>query len=204
LENIKKNDIVNIIIDGMNHEGQGVGRVNGLTVFVEGAMLHEKVEAKVVKLAKSYAVGKLLNIIEPSEGRVEPLCPSSKRCGGCSLQHMDYTHQLKFKTNLVRDSIKRIGKLENIMVYETIGMVLPSQYRNKAQYPVGCNTEDTPILGFYAKRTHEIIDTPNCMIQDKRSDRVRECIRDFIHTYKVSTYDEETGLDTTCYIPRWV
>ncbi len=189
---VEKNKSYVIDITGMTHEGQGVGRVEGFTVFVDGALEDEQVEVKVVKVNKNFGFGKLMGILKPSGSRAEPFCEAFKRCGGCSLQHLDYQGQLYYKTRLVKESLKRIGKLENIIVQDTIGMKEPVNYRNKAQFPVALGN-GTVITGFYAKRTHEVIDSVECGIQDKASDRMRKIIRKFIEEKKISVYDEATG-----------
>ncbi|RXE58529.1 23S rRNA (uracil(1939)-C(5))-methyltransferase RlmD [Acetivibrio mesophilus] len=189
---VKKNEVHTIDITGMTHEGQGVGRIDNFTVFVDGPIEGEKVEIKIIKVNKSYAVGKLLKVLEPSGDRTEPFCPSYKRCGGCSLQHMNYEAGLKFKTNLVRENIRRIGGLEDVVVHDAIGMEQPLNYRNKAQYPVG-RYKDEVRAGFYAKKSHEIIDCLTCGIQNSVSDRVRAIVREFIMENGVTTYDEIKG-----------
>ena len=189
---IKKNNDYSLDITGMTHEGQGVGRIDGYPVFIDGALEGETVETKLIKVNKSYGVGKLLRIIKPSPSRTTPFCGAYKRCGGCSLQHMSYEAQLKFKTDTVRENIKRIGKLEDATVHETIGMKNALNYRNKAQFPVG-TVKDEPIIGFYAKRSHEIINSTDCGIQSEVSDKARAVVREFVIENKISTYDETTG-----------
>jgi len=189
---VKKNEVYTIDITGMTHEGQGVGRIDNFTVFVDGPIEGEKVEIKIIKVKTSYAIGKLLKVLEPSAARTEPFCPSYKRCGGCSLQHMNYEAGLKFKTDIVRENIRRIGGLEGVVVHDAIGMEQPLNYRNKAQYPVG-RYKDGVRAGFYAKKTHEIIDCSTCGIQHSVSDRVRDIAREFIEENGISTYDEITG-----------
>lgn len=189
---IRKNSNYIIDITGMTHDGQGVGRIEGFTVFADGALEGEQVEIKVIKLNKTYAVGKLLHILKPSAGRVDPFCGAYTRCGGCSLQHLDYNSQLLFKTNMVRESIKRIGKLEDVTVHDTIGMQSPKNYRNKAQYPVSI-VNGTVVAGFYARRSHDVIDSSECGIQDKAGNDVRIIVREFINDFKITVYDENTG-----------
>jgi len=172
LDLVKKNEVYTIDITGMTHEGQGVGRIDNFTVFVDGPVEGEKVEIKIIKVKKSYAI-----VLEPSSDRTEPFCPSYKRCGGCSLQHMNYEASLRFKTNVVRESIRRIGGLENVVVHDTVGMEQPVNYRNKAQYPIG-RYKDGIRAGFYAKRSHEIIDCATCTIQHSVSDRVRAVVKE--------------------------
>jgi 23S rRNA (uracil1939-C5)-methyltransferase len=191
LNDIKKNKDYTVEIAGMTHEGQGVGRIDNFTIFVDGAITGELVEIKLIKVTKSYGVGKLLNILRPSADRVEPFCSSYKRCGGCSLQHMDYNAQLKYKTNLVRETIKRIGKLGNVLVHDTIGMQEAFNYRNKAQYPVAAINSEV-VIGFYAKRSHDVVHSDECRVQDELSDRVRNIVKGFILENKISVYDETT------------
>lgn len=189
---VEKNRIYIINITGQTHEGMGVGKIEGYTVFVEGAISGEIVRTKIVKVLKKYSYGKLLEVIEPSPYRVEPPCPIVRRCGGCQIQHMSYEGQLDYKTRLVKDAVERIGGLKDVMVHRTIGMENPWYYRNKAQFPVGMKDGKVHI-GFYASRSHEIIDTDLCMIQDKINDEVLEIIRSFIKEYSISIYDENTG-----------
>ncbi len=189
---IEKNKNYVIDISGMTHEAQGVGRLEGLAVFVDGVLEGERVEVKIIKLTKSYAVGKLVKLIEPSPHRIEPFCGAYRRCGGCNLQHMDYRAQLDFKAGLVRDSLKRIGGLTDIVVHDTIGMQHPYQYRNKAQYPVAV-IDGSVITGFFAPRSHEVIESDECGIQDAGSDQIREIISEFLTSHEIPAYNEKTG-----------
>lgn len=190
--NKNENYIVDII--GMSHEGSGIAKIDGFAIFINGAILGEKIEVKIVKVNKNYAFGKLINIIKSSENRIEPLCDNSKRCGGCNLQHMSYQEQLNFKTQKVKDTIERIGKI-NTVIHNTIGMDKPLRYRNKAQYPVGMINNNI-VLGFYAERSHEIIDTKKCIIQNEKSEEISNIVKEFISENKISVYDEvkNTGL----------
>lgn len=133
---IEKNKDYIIDITGIGHEGEGVGKLNNFTIFVQGALIGETVKVKIVKVAKSYAHGKLLEVIKPSEHRREPVCSIYKRCGGCQMQHMSYEMQLQFKTQRVKEVIERIGKLKDVIVHPAIGMKEPYRYRNKVQLPV--------------------------------------------------------------------
>ncbi len=189
---VKKNEIYIINIKGMTHEGQGVGKVDGFTVFVDGPVEGEKVEVKIIKVGKSFAAGKMVKILEPSPHRTKPVCGIYKRCGGCSLQHMSYEAGLEFKTRLVSDSIRRIGKIDDVVIHNTIGMKKPMNYRNKAQYPVGRQGNELK-AGFYARRSHDIIDCVDCMIQDEVSGKIRSIVKDFIIDNDISVYDESTG-----------
>ncbi|MEA4849276.1 MAG: 23S rRNA (uracil(1939)-C(5))-methyltransferase RlmD [Clostridiaceae bacterium] len=186
-----KNRNYTVDISGLTSEGMGVARIEGFTVFVEGALTAEQAEIRIVKVLKNYAFGKLLRILKASPYRVEPSCGVVKRCGGCQLQHMSYEAQLQYKTQQVRDAMERIGGFKDVTVYDAIGMDNPWRYRNKAQFPVGMDGDVA--IGFYANRSHEIIDTPQCSIQDTVNDDVVQTIRDFIKKYDISVYDEETG-----------
>lgn len=189
---VKKNEIYKIEISGMTHEGQGVGRIDNFTVFVDGPIKGEEVEIKIIKVNKNYAVGKLLKVIKASADRVEPECKVYNRCGGCSLQHMSTQAALRFKTELVTENIRRIGKLQDVIVHDTIGMQKPLNYRNKAQYPVG-RLNDELRVGFYAKKSHDIIDSPVCMIQHSVSDKAKLIVKGFLEENKISSYDEASG-----------
>lgn len=189
---VEKNKDYKIEISGMGHNGEGVGKIDGFTVFVPGAITGELIEAKIVKLEKSYAIGKILNIIKTCEHRIESICPIYKKCGGCNIQHLSYEGQLDFKRQRVIDALTRIGKLEDITVNKVIGMDNPYRYRNKVQLPVGEMNGNIQI-GFYAPRTHDIIDMDTCYIQDEVADKIIRLIREWIKEYKIPVYNEETG-----------
>jgi len=188
---VEKNKNYIVDISGLTSEGLGVARVEGFTVFVEGALPKERAEIRIVKVLKNYAFGKLLKTIAASTERIEPLCSVVKRCGGCQLQHMSYGEQLQYKTRQVMDAIERIGGLRDITIHNTIGMDNPWRYRNKAQFPVRMDGDVK--IGFYANRSHEIIDIPQCAIQDVVNDSVICTVREFIKKCNVSVYDENTG-----------
>lgn len=190
---VKKDSVYTLEITGMNHQGQGVARFDNFTVFIDGAILGEKVEVRIDNVKKTYAVGNLIKIINPSPNRINPACPVFPNCGGCSLQHLSYKAQLNFKTDLVRQSIKRIGRIGDAVIHETIGMENAMNYRNKVQYPVGCCKDGQLALGFYERNTHEIIDSPSCMIQDETGCKVKRIVKDFIHENRISVYNESTG-----------
>lgn len=199
MASIIKDKNYTIEITGMNHEGQGVGRVDNFAVFVDGAIIGETAAVKIAILKKSYAVGKLIRIIKPSPNRITPFCPVYEKCGGCSLQHMSYKAQLDFKTDLVSENIKRIAKLDDVIIHGTLGMEKAQYYRNKAQYPVGL-VNGKPSIGFYAGRSHDIIDNTACGIQHGISDKVKEIAREFILETGVSAYSEQTGMGLVRHI----
>ena len=189
---VEKNQDYVIDITGMGFEGEGVGRIEDYTVFIQGALLGEKVKVKMVKANKNFGFGRLLEVIEPAVNREEPSCSIYKRCGGCQLQHLSYEGQLEFKTQRVWDVISRIGKLENVAIHPTIGMENPHRYRNKVQLPVGVNSGEVQV-GFYAPRSHEIIPMDSCGIQDETADKVVALTKEWIKKYKVDTYNEESN-----------
>lgn len=187
---VKKNEDYMITIDNMGYEGEGVGKIDGFTVFVAGAIVGEKVLIKIVKISKNFAFGKLLEIIEKSSSRIEPVCSIYKSCGGCNLQHIDYATQLDFKTNRVIQVINRIGKLEKVIVHPTLGMESPYNYRNKVQLP-SSNKNGEVKIGFYAARSHDIINMENCYIQDSVADIVVKLTRQWIKEFNIQCYNEE-------------
>ncbi|MBX4263591.1 23S rRNA (uracil(1939)-C(5))-methyltransferase RlmD [Clostridium estertheticum] len=187
---VKKNEDYIITIDNMGYEGEGVGKIDGFTVFVAGAIVGEKVLIKIVKISKNFGFGKLLEIIEKSISRIEPVCDIYKSCGGCNLQHIDYAAQLDFKTNRVNQVINRIGKLEKVIVHPTLGMESPYNYRNKVQLPAS-NKNGEVKIGFYAARSHDIINMENCYIQDSVADIVVKLTRKWIKEFNIQCYNEE-------------
>lgn len=189
---VEKNKDYEVEVIGLDHEGAGVGRVDNFTVFVKDALPGEKVMAKIIKVSKNYAVGKLIDILKPSVERTEPVCSIYKRCGGCQLMHTSYREQLNLKTKRVRETIRRIGKIEDFIIHPTLGMDNPYKYRNKVQLPVG-KSKGRVQIGFFAPRSHDIIDMDTCHIQDEVADRVVELTRRWIEEYNIPVYDETSG-----------
>ncbi|QNU66559.1 23S rRNA (uracil(1939)-C(5))-methyltransferase RlmD [Ruminiclostridium herbifermentans] len=189
---LSKNKIYTIEITGLTHEGQGVGKLDGFVVFVNGTLIGEIVDIKIIKQTKSYAVGSVVRIQKSSDKRIEPFCPAFDKCGGCSIQHMSYDAQLEFKTDNVRQNLRRIGGLDNVQVNNTIGMEHPFQYRNKVQYPVGTCGSDV-VVGFYEKGSHNIVESKECNIQPPESNEIRDIVRDFFKTNGITIYNEKTG-----------
>ncbi|NLN47824.1 MAG: 23S rRNA (uracil(1939)-C(5))-methyltransferase RlmD [Clostridiales bacterium] len=189
---IKKNQEYIIEAIDLTHDGLGVGKIGGFTVFVKGAIPDETAKARITKVLKNYSYGRLLEIIKPSIYRIEPVCPVFDKCGGCQLQHISYEGQLDFKTKIVKDALERIGGFTDVKINEAMGMNMPWNYRNKAQYPVGMKNGVLSI-GFYTERSHEIVNVENCLIQGKENDRIIKIIREFIKNHNISIYDEATG-----------
>ncbi|WPC41620.1 23S rRNA (uracil(1939)-C(5))-methyltransferase RlmD [Clostridium sp. JS66] len=198
---INKNEEYDMNITGMGYEGEGVGKINDFTVFVPGALLNERVKVKIVKVNKNFAFAKLVEVIEASEHRTEPVCSIYKRCGGCQLQHYSYQAQLDFKKQRVKDCIERIGKLKisELILHDTIGMNDPYRYRNKVQLPVGEKSGEVNI-GFYAQRTHEIINMDTCNIQHEAADEVLKLIKSWMKKYNIKPYNEQLHTGTIRHI----
>ena len=190
---LEKNDIVRLTISDIGTDGEGIGKVDGYTLFVKDAVIGDTITARVIKLKKNYGYGRLMEVIEPSKDRVEPVCPVARQCGGCQIQQMSYDAQLDFKRKLVEGNLRRIGGFPDINVLPVIGMDEPYHYRNKAQYPVGRDKDGNVVIGFYAGRTHCIIDNQDCAIGARENVKILTAIRDYINENKVSVYDENTG-----------
>ena len=191
-----KNENYQVLIEDMGNDGEGIGHVQGMTVFVKDAVVGDLAEVKIVKVKKNIAYGRLMKLITPSPYRVEPVCDKAKRCGGCTMQQVSYEQQLEYKWNKVKNCLQRIGKMENvdaIMEKPAYGMDDPFHYRNKAQFPVGRDKNGDVVIGFYAGRSHDIIDTESCAIGAPVNDQIVAIVRSFIEDNHISTYDEETG-----------
>jgi len=193
----EKNQVLTVEITDMGTDGEGIGKIDGYTLFIKDAVIGDTVEAKIMKAKKNYAYAKLEKVITPSLFRVEPKCAFAKSCGGCQLQAMSYEKQLEFKHNKVKNNLIRIGGfdasfLEGIME-EPVGMDVPFFYRNKAQFPFGYDKEGNIITGFYAGRTHSIIANTDCALGTVENKVILEEILDFMRTEKVSAYRETEG-----------
>ena len=189
---IERNKNYDIEIENIGSNGEGIGRIEGLTVFVENGVPGDKLRIQIDLLKKNYAIGRIVEIINPSPSRITPQCPLASQCGGCQLQHVDYAAQLDIKTNMVKAAIKRIGKLENVLIHNTIGMEDPKQYRNKAQFPVSV-MDGEALVGFYKKGSHEIVDVNSCPIQHPINDKIISTVKEYMTTYKITAYNEGTG-----------
>ena len=194
MENIpvekNKEYIVDIIDNGF--EGEGITKIDGYTIFINGAIKGEKCKIIIVKVTKSHAYGKIIEIMEKSKHRVEADCTTYKRCGGCNLRHIEYNKTLEMKRDVVQNLVNKA--LENkITVNDTIGMEKPYYYRNKAQYPFGIDKNGDKVFGIYAKRTHEIIEIDDCKIQNPISEKMAREVLEFVRENNISIYNEETG-----------
>ena len=193
---IRKNDEFILEIEDMGVNGEGIGHVDGLALFVKDALIGDTVRVKVMKMQKNYGFARLLEVIAPSADRIAPLCPVARSCGGCQIQEMNYPAQLKFKAKKVKENLERIGKLdfnaENAPeFYDCIGMDVPWNYRNKAQFPIGRNKEGKIIAGFYAGRTHSIIECEDCAIGIKENKDILRMVIAHMEKWKIEPYREE-------------
>ena len=191
---MEKNQDFEVNIMDMGYEGEGITKIDGYTTFIKGAIKGEKVKIKMVKANKNYGFGKLLEVLVRSESRENPICASFQRCGGCSLQHMTYEAQLDYKTEMVRNTLKKSLGYEPL-VNNIIGMGIPYHYRNKAQYPVANGK-----IGFYSDRSHELIENSGCFIQNKLTDKLAKDAFEIAMTNGVSCYDEKSGKGTLRHI----
>ncbi|WP_415349810.1 23S rRNA (uracil(1939)-C(5))-methyltransferase RlmD [Clostridium perfringens] len=188
-----KEYIFDIISQG--YEGEGIAKIdNKYPIFIDGALKGEKVKVRIVKVNKNFAYGKLMEVLEASEERVNPPCAIYKRCGGCKLQHASYKAQLDFKWDRVKDCVSKIGKLDPSIVKYPLGMEEPWRYRNKVQLPIGLINGEVKI-GFFAPRSHDIIDMESCLIQDEIGDRVVKLTREWIEKFNIRPYNVDGEYD---------
>ncbi len=189
----RKNDIVTLDIEDCGVDGEGIGKADGFTVFVKDAVIGDRVTAKIMKAKKNYGYGRLMEILKPSPYRAEPKCAFARQCGGCQLQALSYERQLAFKEKKVRGHLERIGGFTELPMEPIIGMDEPYHYRNKAQFPVGKNKEGRIITGFYAGRTHTIIENRDCALGVSQNKEVLDRVIAHMEAYGIESYNEETG-----------
>ena len=181
-----------IDITGLNHSGEGVGRYQGFTLFVPGGVPEDRLLVKIISVQKNYARGLLQAIVKPSSLRIKPSCEFFQNCGGCQLQHIDYPAQLELKTQLVRETLSRIGSIDPEAVKDTRGMKDPWNYRNKSQYPVR-SRKGLAVTGFFAPRSHNLIEIDSCSIQSGYAQTVINTVIEVMNHQKISPYNEKTG-----------
>ena len=189
----RKNDLVTLEIEDCGIDGEGIGKADGFTVFVKDAVIGDTVTAKIIKAKKNYGYGRLMEVLKPSPFRVKPKCEFARQCGGCQLQVLSYDQQLVFKTNKVKGHLERIGGFTDIPMEPIIGMDELFHYRNKAQFPVGRNKEGKIVTGFYAGRTHNIIENRDCALGVAENKEVLDRVISHMEKYEIEPYNEATG-----------
>ena len=200
-----KNDCVQITIEDIGVSGEGIGKIDGYTLFVKETVIGDVVNVKIMKAKKNYGYARLVDIVKPSKDRVEPACAIARQCGGCQIQAMSYEAQLKYKQKLVSDNLKRIGGLTEGTDYEMcdiLGMEEPFRYRNKAQYPVGEDKDGNIVMGFYAGHTHSIIPCPDddCLLGHSDNAVILKAVKAWMEKYRVRAYDENIHKGTVRHI----
>ncbi len=199
----EKNMELELLIEDMGVDGEGIGKSDGMPFFVKDAVVGDKVLVKITKMKKRYGYARLMRVIEPSPYRVQPRCAYYRQCGGCQIQAMDYAQQLRFKEKKVRDNLERIGgfpitdkaecKERGILFHPIIGMEEPFFYRNKAQFPIGTDKEGRIVTGFYAARSHQIIPNRKCYLGVDVNEKILDIVISFMEECHIRAYDEATG-----------
>ncbi len=210
---IRKNEEFELNIVDMSDAGEGIGKQDGYIWFVKDAVIGDRIRARAMKMKRNYGFARLVEVLEPSAGRVVPRCPVARQCGGCQLQMMDYQEQLRMKERKVYNNLRRIGGLtglclpeeganlsgtadgadaaDRILMEPIMGMEDPWRYRNKAQFPFGRGRDGQIAAGFYAGRTHCIIETEDCLLGVEENRRILQIIKKFMEKYGLEPYDEE-------------
>lgn len=192
---IRKNESFEVSIEDMSDDGAGIGKLDGYIWFVKDTVTGDVVEAKAMKMKKSYGYARLIKVLRRSKDRVEPACPVARQCGGCQLQAMSYDAQLRFKENKVYNNLVRIGGFDRLVkerFLPILGMDRPWRYRNKAQFPFGTDKDGNTVTGFYAGRTHSIIPVEDCLLGVEDNGKVLKVIKEFMSRHHIRTYDEQS------------
>ncbi len=190
--NLEKNSSIELSITGMTAEGMGVGRHEGLAVFVPMTAPGDRAQVRIVKIAKTHAYGKLEKVLSPSACRIEPDCPVFSRCGGCCYRHISYEAELEIKETRVRDALTRIGGFPDLPLEPILGADSRDGYRNKALLPLGAGPDGSLAMGFYAINSHRIIDCESCRLQPKEFNAAMGAFRSWAAEYGDPVYQEET------------
>ena len=188
---LTKNQIYEAQITDYTAEGQGVAHIEGCAVFVPNAIAGERVRLKITLARKTWAAGKITEILEKSPHRVNRECPVAKKCGGCDFWHMDYEEECRLKAQRVKDCLNRIGG-ESIDEMPILAAPTCLGYRNKAQYPVACE-KGRAYAGFFQAGTHQVVENDRCRILPEETDRVKDIVMSYVNKYHVPVYDELTG-----------
>lgn len=190
---MRKDDLITVTIEDLSSEGLGVGHYDGMAFFIKDTVIGDVAEAKIMKLKKTYGYARLTRLITLSPDRIKARCPVARQCGGCQIQAMSYPAQLRFKEAKVRNNLIRIGKFEHPPMEPIISMEEPFRYRNKAQFPVGMSKDGRIIAGFYAGRTHAIIECEDCLLGVEENRVILDLVLEYMKEYHISPYEELTG-----------
>ena len=190
---MQKDDLIRVTIEDLSSDGLGVGHSDGMAFFIKDTVIGDEVEAKIMKMKKTYGYARMTKLLLPSPDRIEARCPVARQCGGCQIQSMSYPAQLRFKENKVRNNLMRIGKFENPPMEPIIGMDTPFRYRNKAQFPIGYSRDGRRIAGFYAGRTHAIIECEDCLLGARVNQEILETVLSHMEQFQIEPYEEQTG-----------
>lgn len=188
---LSKGQEIEIEVLDLGDGGEGIGRIDGFTVFVKGGIPGDIVKSYIMKVKKSYAIGSLIEVIKPSENRVEAPCPDFFRCGGCQTQTISYKEQLKIKEDTVKSALDRIGGFKYYDIEPIIGMDEPYNYRNKSQYPVEHSKKGIKV-GYYKRNSHDVVDIKSCMLQKTDNDLIMDIVRKFLTEFKIPVYVEKS------------
>ena len=188
---IEKNQSICAVVESLGSAGEGVIRHEGVTFFVPACLVGEKVRFKVLKIKNNIGYGKIEEVLTPAEERARAKCPVFMRCGGCALQHMDYTYQLSYKSGVVKEALRKIGGI-SVDVPTTVKSDFPYGYRNKLQMPIGVDKEGNTVIGFYAERSHRIVPVSTCAIHPEWAEKLIAVINRYVTECAVKGYDEET------------
>lgn len=199
---LEKNKIYEAQVTDYTAEGQGVAHIEGCAVFLPNAIAGETYLVRIEKVGKTWAAGKIQEILEKSPHRINRECPVAKLCGGCDFWHMDYEEECRLKADRVRQALNRIGG-ENLDAVPILSAPSCYGYRNKAQYPVS-SQKSRAYTGFFRAGTHQVVENNRCLILPEESDRVRKVVIDYVNHYRISTYDESTqkGLLRHIYVRK--
>lgn len=189
---VEKNKTYPLIIEDVSSDGNGIGHIDGFTVFVAGTVTGDEIECLIVKVRSHFAYGKAVKIVTPSPYRVVPGCMAYKRCGGCQLMHISYEYQKVIKKNIVDNALSRIGGFEGFETEDVIGMDIPKRYRNKMIFPVGKNKDGKTICGFYARRSHDIMEVGDCLLGAEINQSINDTVLEYMAENNVVAYDEES------------
>ncbi len=199
---LEKGKIYEAVISDYTAEGQGVAKIDGCAVFIPNAIAGERILVRIEKAQKTWAAGKITEVLEKSPHRVNRECPVAKLCGGCDFWHMDYEEETRMKAERVRQALNRIGG-ENLAEMPILPAPTCYAYRNKAQYPVS-SKKGRVFAGFFKAGTHQVVENDRCLILPEETDWIKKIVIDYVNHYRISAYDEAShkGLLRHIYVRR--